>query len=242
MVAQADVSGAQASASMRWGGDTNYKSLYLDTVEQPPRMKVDDSRNPLTRYDQVDGSKPAKLPHARVRESGYREARVFPHNDHPMPAKEQVEKSTPVSHYRNDPRELMSLTSKDITGAGLAHPPSLITTRCVDPLQPTYQIATVRAMPPPVPRFIRDHIDASDINAKAELSPRIFVSPSQQRHTSLYKDDIEGTTPRKRIIDRAPGQESNSLATDDVSKALKRLPWKIEETTRQTNPLEPAYR
>lgn len=320
MVAVADVSGAQASQSMNWGGQTQYKSMTLDTLEQPKKFKANDdpSRSSLIRYRDVDGARPAPAPHSRITGTGYKDGSVFPRNNAPMPPKEPVEKSTPAPHYDRTPRLDMSLVSKDITESAQGHPQVLVTSRSLNPLNPAYQMATARYAPPHVPKFIRDAMDPSDINCKAELSPRIFLNTTEARPTSLYVGDIDGSTPRQRTLRRS----QRGADEDDVSRQLnrwdmedgaqqaallctqsllnfsspsfritelesaelsslsfrmmkldmaslpslvpwrselgdppplplsnsdggsisRRLPWKIEETSRHTNPLEPAYR
>lgn len=225
MVAVADVSGAQASQSMNWGGQTQWKSMNLDTLEQPKKLKASDdpNRSSLTRYRDVEGARPAPGPHSRVTGTGYKDGKVFPRNDAPMPPKEAVEKATPAPHFVGPPRLDMSLVSKDITAVASGHPQQLVTSRSVNPLNPAYSLATARHASPHIPKFIRDSIDASDINCKAELSPRIFLKTNEARPTSLFVGDIEGTTPRQRTIRRS----NNGTEDDDVSRQLKRwvLNW-----------------
>ena len=68
----------------------------------------------------------------------------------------------------------LGYTNTDIPGSQ-AKPYSFRTSRCVDPNDPSYNLASVEVKPPTPPKFLRDQIDVSDIDGAAPGVSRNFA-------------------------------------------------------------------
>lgn len=99
---------------------------------------------------------------------------------------------------------------------------------CRNPLEPVYQLPQVEHLEPPVPKFIRDNIQISDIQG---TYPKKYYKWETRK--GYYSTDIEGSSPRKRYI-RSPNTKYDYINYNDVTRdAFK--------TKRCINPLDPIY-
>ena len=124
-----------------------------------------------------------------------------------------------------------NLTNDDIDGTK-AKPYTFKTTRCVDPNDPQYKLASVDTRPPTPPRFTRDSINVNDIEGACPKPPRHF-EPRDSHSTYDIPGAQAGWKPRHKR--RSEGQPlRDSLRVDDiVHEGFK--------TRRSTNPLDPVH-
>ena len=260
--AQSKVMNEATSRGIVWGHAVEYKSCYLDTLpdnKKPvlrsapwpatPRFNPNDNRDQNAKYDDASlGTKPMSLPYARMVSTGLREPGTFPSKPH---QKETIDGSHVVAktYMLKGPRDMMSLTTNDIDGAESKPKLGPARQHPTSPLSPVYPIASWTAAPVPEPRFLRDSIPCHDISADTRV--KLFDTP--RASATMYCDDIAGTRTRNRIRNRnAPynageGVPELPLSLDtlegaDISEEINRLPYKFIRTSRNVDPLTPAYR
>ena len=113
---------------------------------------------------------------------------------------------------------------KDIPYAR-SNPRMFCTNRVIDPLAPQYKLPSFEAPPPYVPKFIRDHMDCSDVEG---------AKPAKRHHSKVRDTfgvaDIDGAQPKAMPKRRNPSKRNEKL--DPPAKSRSPV----------TNPLNPAYR
>ena len=192
------------------------KPMYLSVVERSGDLKGTDIRALCIerlnlRTDDIEGAQPRRVTHTN-------KSSFFHCKD--------VDGAQPVELYPrvNRPTDL-SLNVKDIDGA-TPHRVEFRTRRCINPVDPQYQLPSCSPCPP-------------------------VIVPFSGRETNKL-DDIEGSSPQKLIRDREtpvlPPVEgsnpkaqktrstSNSLDVSDINRAANRVC-----RPRDTSPLDPEY-
>ena len=106
--------------------------------------------------------------------------------------------------------------------------------RCVNPLEPVYQLASYKHEHPKPSRFTKDAMDISDIEGTKATVP-IYLRMKTRDHINY--SDIEGSTANHRIAKISRKREGAiplmQVADINISSQF--------QTTRHTNPLSPRY-
>ena len=120
---------------------------------------------------------------------------------------------------------------RDIEGAG----PKCVqfTTYRVpsNPLEPVYELPAVELRPPTPPRFIRDHMDVSDIHG---AQPRQEWQVKARTKETNKIDDIQGTRALPR---HAPRKNSAGYSAEDYTDVTR----SHFVSKRVANPMNPSY-
>jgi hypothetical protein len=95
-----------------------------------------------------------------------------------------------------------------------------------NPLNPQYKLASFTAVPPPVPKFVRDSISIADIEGSKTKPPK-----TKPERVSMVVRDIQGTAPK---VPYKREQHYDALGYNDVYA-------KNWQSKRVTNPLDPVY-
>ncbi len=113
----------------------------------------------------------------------------------------------------------------------------LKSTRNTNPLEPKYNLPHCENYPFEIPRFIRDNIDVKDIEG-AQPTKKISL---EIKRDPLKKDDIQGTSPRRRYNIRNKGNYEYIDYRDVYKEQYIRDIKEPSDKSKIRNPLDPMY-
>ena len=190
-------------------------TMYLGKIKNQPRRNVPTRQT--NRIDDIGKAQPRRF------------SEMYTHNMPDLYNVDDIAGARPGVLHASLNKPSFGYTNTDIQGSQ-AKPYTFKTSRCVDPNDPAYQLASVEVKPPTPPRFLRDQINVGDIEGAGPKPPRHF-----EARDNMTTEDIPGAqagwVPRHK---RRTGPVRNSLDCSDIMKEGFR-------TTRSTNPLDPVH-
>ena len=144
---------------------------------------------------------------------------------------DDIDRTNPkILHYPLNKPEF-NLTNKDIEKSSpqMNH---LKTKRCINPLEPKYNLPKVEEYPPEVPKFIRDSIDIKDISG---ARPQKYFQWKTRETFPINNHGIEGSKTKEAYVRKNLGSiKYHYIDYGDLTRD-------IFKTKRNTNPLDPIY-
>lgn len=197
-------------------------SIGTSTIPKSNNLKPS-GRNPLD-YSDIQGSQP------QDRYGRFHKPDLFQSTD--------IFGSQSMTLHRETNKPDNTLNVNDIDGAKhRVRDKFLFTKRIVDPLAPTYPLPAYTIPEAPQTKFIRDALDASDIEG---TKPKTSKS-TRMSSTILSTEDVEGAQASwrpKHARVRSEAEPHDILKVDDISRRTHRH---IDHTFRVTNPCDPVY-
>eukprot|EP00698_Gefionella_okellyi_P021889 TRINITY_DN7175_c0_g1_i1.p1 TRINITY_DN7175_c0_g1~~TRINITY_DN7175_c0_g1_i1.p1 ORF type:complete len:498 (-),score=96.61 TRINITY_DN7175_c0_g1_i1:86-1579(-) len=202
------------SASFPQRGDT----MYMNTV-RPEDMgrTVVRAIKTTNRVDDIDGAHPARK---------YRDLQKPVQTYHDLPG---VKPRALIPSEVNKPND-RGVNNRDIDRSWPVEQ-TFHSKRCIDPLNPQYQLPKVEERPLTPPPPGRDHINTHDIEGSKPRSR--FRSPVRDH---INYADVEGSSPNWRSRARGETAPRDTISCKDINGDG------IFRTTRVVNPLEPLYK
>lgn len=158
---------------------------------------------------------------------GRREARFV--NKPDLYETRDIAGSTPRVRHPDLKKVSRVCTNADIEGS-MPKPYTFKTQRAVNPLNPTYTISDAPIRPATPPKYIRDNIDASDIDGARPAPYHKWA-----KREAMKTDDIEGAhagwKPRHRRADKG---KPDQMDVNDITKPGFK-------SRRVTDPLDPVH-
>ena len=207
--------------------DYNYRSsqrgdtMYLNTIKNSD-LNIKKFKQLHTNRDyssnlfnlDIEGSSPKKFG-------------VLHHKPDFTNRNDDIERSNPkVLHYPLNNKPEYSYNSRDILGNSPSCVKFKTTREPFNPLEPKYRLSHVETLDPPVPKFIRDHIQIKDI--QGSYPKKYYKWETRKGH---LLDKIEGGSPRKPYERKT---HYDYINYNDVTRD-------IFKTKRCVNPLDPIY-
>lgn len=193
-------------------------TMYLSSI--PNRLRRDVEPRRTNRTDDIDRAQPQRW------------SEMYTRNMPDLHSTADIKGAQSQTLHRDLNKPKRNLTNDDIPGTK-AKPYTFKTTRCVDPNDPSYTLPSVDMKPPTPPRFMRNHIDVSDIEGAGPRAPRVF-----EPRDSFNTNDIEGAQagwkPRHKRRSNKKALR-NTLSVDDIVK-------EGFQTTRVVDPLSPQHK
>ena len=190
-------------------------TMYLGKIKNQPKRQT--STRQTNRLDDIAKAQPRRF------------SEMYTHNMPDLHNVDDIPGARPGVLHASLNKPSLGYTNADIPGSQ-AKPYTFKTSRCVDPNDPSYSLASVEVKPPTPPRFLRDQIDVSDIDGAAPGIAKNFA-PRDNMTTMDIPGAQAGWIPRHK---RRTGPVRNNIDYSDVMKEGFR-------TQRRTNPLDPVH-
>eukprot|EP00943_MAST-04B_sp_MAST-4B-sp1_P000806 g806.t1 len=190
-------------------------TMYLGKITNQPKRQT--STRKTNRLDDIAKAQPRRF------------SEMYTHNMPDLHNVDDIPGARPGVLHAALNKPSLGYTNADIPGSQ-AKPYTFKTSRCVDPNDPSYTLASVEVKPPTPPRFLRDQIDVSDIDGATPGVSRNFA-PRDNMTTMDIPGAQAGWIPRHK---RRTGPPRNNIDYSDVMKEGFR-------TQRRTNPLDPVH-
>ena len=167
-------------------------TMYLGKIKNAPKVEV--PTRPSNRTDDIKAAQPRRF------------SEMYTHNMPDLYNVDDISGAQPGVLHASLNKPSFGYTNADIPGS-TAKPYTFKTTRCVNPNDPAYNLASVEVKPPTPPRFLRDQINVADIDGAGPRVAREFAP-----RDNLTTEDIPGAqagwVPRHK---RRSGPVRNSL-------------------------------
>ena len=190
-------------------------TMYLGKISNMPKRSV--ATRQTNRLDDIAKAQPKRF------------SEMYTHNMPDLHNVDDIPGAKPGVLHASLNKPSLGYTNTDIPGSQ-AKPYSFRTSRCVDPNDPSYNLASVEVKPPTPPKFLRDQIDVSDIDGAAPGVSRNFA-PRDNMTTMDIPGAQAGWIPRHK---RRTGPPRDNINYGDVMTEGFR-------TQRRTNPLDPVH-
>jgi hypothetical protein len=213
------------SESNKLNLDYNYRSLGRQDLMSLSKINENDAS--IKKFKQLHTNRDWSLNMYNLDIPGSVPKRygVFHHKENFINKTDDIERSNSKLLHVALSKPEYNLTNKDIEGSYPQCVKFKTTRQPFNPLEPKYQISKMDELESPVPKFIRDTIQVTDIDG---AKPRKYFRWDTR---SMFKNDIDGSSPRKRYTRNS---NYNYIDYSDVTKDKF-------QTKRCLNPLEPVY-
>jgi len=205
--------------------DYNYRSLTRKDLMSLSKLNENDTS--LKKFKQLDTKRDWSLNMYNLDIPGSVPKRygVFHHKENFINKVDDIERANPKLIHVGLNKAEYNLSNKDIEKSYPQCVKFKTTRHPFNPLEPNYQMSKVEEIESPVPKFIRDNIQVSDIEG---AKPKKYFRWDTR---TMFKNDIEGSSPRKKYIRNS---NYNFYDYSDVTKDKF-------QTKRCVNPLDPVY-